>query len=432
MTIALTLTIITVVLIALFSGVEIAFLNANRLKIELKISQGGVVGKILNHFYSVPARFIATILIGNNLALVVYSLNFSDLMLPWLNSVGLKETPDPFPLFLAQTCLSTLFILITAEYLPKMLFRYNSELLIEYTAPVMQFFYYLLSPFVKISTSLSAFILSFIFKIRTALVENNLIFSKQDLSTIIQGKATEKNGKKPSATLPVDAEVFSKALSFNVIKVREFMVPRTEMVAMPLSSPIEDLKKRFIETELSRILIFDGTIDQIKGYVHSNSLFARPNTIQDILQTVLLVPESMAASTLFREFKLNHKTIAIVVDEFGGTSGLVTLEDLIEVVFGEIRDEFDDLETQSTHEEQIADNVFVFSSRLEVEYLNKTYNLNLPLGDYTTLGGLILQYFERVPAVSESMAIGNYVLTVAEACQNKVELVRIDVLEQDS
>ncbi|MCZ2357106.1 MAG: hemolysin family protein [Bacteroidia bacterium] len=430
MTSALILTLITTILIALFSGVEIAFLNANRLKIELKISQGGIIGRTLNVFYSMPSRFIATILIGNNLALVIYSLNFSDLLLPWLNSLGLHSSPDPFPLFLVQTCLSTLFILIIAEYLPKMLFRYNSEILLEYTAPVMQFFYYILSPFVRLSTGITSFILATIFKKQPTSAVNTLIFSKQDLNAIIQGDSTEKNGKNSTLQLPVDAEIFSKALSFNKIKVREFMVPRTEIVAISIHSTIEELHKSFIEFGVSRMLIFENSIDQIKGYIHSNSLFSNPNSIAEVLQTILLVPESMAASTLFREFKLNRKTIAVVVDEFGGTSGLVTLEDLIEVVFGEIRDEFDETtDEKNTREEKITENAFVFSSRLEIEYLNKKYNLQLPTGDYTTLGGLVFQYFERIPEVSASMTIGNYIITISEAHQNKVELVRLDILE---
>lgn len=430
MTSALILTLITTILIALFSGVEIAFLNANRLKIELKISQGGIIGRTLNVFYSMPSRFIATILIGNNLALVIYSLNFSDLLLPWLNSLGLHSSPDPFPLFLVQTCLSTLFILIIAEYLPKMLFRYNSEILLEYTAPVMQFFYYILSPFVRLSTGITSFILATIFKKQPTSAVNTLIFSRQDLNAIIQGDSTEKKGRNSTLQLPVDAEIFSKALSFNKIKVREFMIPRTEIVAISIHSTIEELHKSFIGFGVSRMLIFENSIDQIKGYIHSNSLFSNPNSIAEVLQTILLVPESMAASTLFREFKLNRKTIAVVVDEFGGTSGLVTLEDLIEVVFGEIRDEFDEAtDEKNTREEKITENAFVFSSRLEIEYLNKKYNLQLPTGDYTTLGGLVFQYFERIPEVSASMTIGNYIITISEAHQNKVELIRLDILE---
>lgn len=409
---------------ALFSGTEIAFVSINKLKIELKSAQDDKVGNRLSFFIKNTPRIITTILIGNNLALVLYGIYFAKVLNAVFITYGILDpTTSSFSALIIQTLVSTLIILFLGEYLPKAIFRLKADQIMfnNITTRFLQFFYFIFGPLVSLINGLSRFMLLRI--LRLEYEEEELVFGKEDLNHYIRESAAA-TGEDPGQ-LEIDTELFENAMDFNEVKVREFMVPRTEIEAIPLETSLEDLIDIFQDTGHSKILIYGESFDQMLGFVHSTTLFRRPENIQAVIQPLMTVPESMTADVLFAEFTKHRRTIALVVDEFGGTSGLVTVEDMVEEVFGEIEDEHDEPDEDELHAEQVDEKTWIMSARNDVDNVNEAFDLGLPEGDYTTLGGLIIHYAEAIPKEKDEILIGDYNFVILEATATKVDRVKI-------
>jgi putative hemolysin len=416
------LVICMVLLSAFFSGVEIAYFSANRLKIELRNKQGEFVAGILSRFIHKNSLFITTLLIGNNIALVVYGLALSRILEEPLHPLSTLD-PSGFLLLLIQTILSTAIILLFGEFLPKALFRRDPDRMLEVAALPMWLFSMVLYPLSRAVSGLSVAIMKYVLRIHTE--KESLVLGRTDLDHFIrQSLPGERNGNSEHNP-EIDTEAFNKALDFNKVRVKDIMVPRIDIVALPMESSIEQIKEKFLETELSRIVIYEETLDQVKGTVHSIELFKKPGSIPEILQPVLIVPETMPASLLLTEFTRNRKTTAIVVDEFGGTSGLVTVEDLVEEILGDIEDEHDEPGEEELIEKIESPGVWQLSARQPVDYLNEKYAFQIPEGDYTTLGGFIMHEAGHIPAKGETVVIEPFVFQILEADQNKLSLIRL-------
>jgi len=399
---------------ALFSGMEIAFVSANKLKIELDNKQGKYTAKILSSFLKHPAKFISTMLLGNNIALVVYSM----LMAHFIEPTILKYiTQNEFFILLIQTFISTLLVLFFAEFLPKALLRINPNRVLVLAAIPLKIIYIILYPFTYFTVGISNLILK-IFRVDTS--ESDLAFSKIDLEHFVMDiQERHEVGEE----IDSEIQIFKNALDFSDIKVRECMVPRTEITAMSIDSDLPDLKAKFIETGFSKILIYRESIDNIIGYVHSTELFNNPSSIKSILLPITIIPEAMSAQNMLEKSIKEKRNIAVVVDEFGGTSGILTIEDIIEEIFGEIEDEHD---KEELIERKIGEEEFQFSARIEIDYLNDKYNFNLPEGeDYETLAGLVIHFHEKIPEKGEVIYLDHYLLTVEDVSNNKIELISI-------
>ena len=385
--------------------------------------------KVLTRLTKRPSKFIATMLIGNNIALVVYGLFMGDLLMHWF--AGMQFSPNSFLAILltdfnlvVQTVISTLVILLTAEFLPKVLFQIYSNTLLRVLALPAYFFYLMFSVISDFVIWISDFILKVIFKTDGDHVQ--LAFSKIELGDYIseQMEAVEKEDEVDS-----EIQIFQNALEFSAVKAREVMVPRTEIAAVELHETPKNLAKLFTETGYSKILIFKDTIDNIIGYVHSYELFKKPKTVKSILLPVEFVPETMLINDILNVLTKKRKSIAVVLDEYGGTSGVMTVEDIVEVLFGEIEDEHD---STDLYEEQIDEDNFKFSGRLEVDYVNEQYNLELPESDeYETLGGLIINETGEIPEQDSEIKIDGYLFKVLEVSSNKIDLVSLELVEKD-
>ncbi len=405
---------------ALFSGIEIAFVSANRLKIELDKNKGVFSAKILSNFLKRPAKFIGAMLLGNNVALVIYSI----IMAKFLEPVIVEHiASNEFVILLMQTIISTMAVLFFAEFLPKTLFRINPNKVLSIAAIPLIITYYTIYPFTYFTVGISNLILR-LFKVDTS--ESDLAFSKIDLEDFVANiQERQEEGKE----IDSEIQIFKNALGFSDVKVKECMVPRTEITAMEVESSIEELRQKFIETGLSKILIFRNSIDNIIGYTHSKELFKKPASIKSILLPVSIVPEVMSANELLKKSLKERRSIAVVVDEFGGTSGILTIEDIIEEIFGEIVDEHD---TEEFTEEKINENTFQFSARIEIDYINEKYKLNLPeLEEYETLGGYIINIHESIPEKAEIIRSENFVFTIDEVSENKIELITVERIDRD-
>ena len=398
---------ICILLSAFFSGMEIAFVSANKLKVELDKQSGKIYSKLLEGVLQSPARFIATMLVGNNIALVVYGVMMAKLLAPFIADY----TQSGFVVLLFQTIISTLIILVTAEFLPKVFFRINPNQFLKVFAFPLFLFYYLLWPIVRITIVLSKLGLKII---GAPLEEEDAAFKKVDLEDYL--KSSVKSEQED-----VEVQMLQNALDFSNIKVRECMVPRTEIIAVELDQSIEELAKIFIETKLSKVLIYKGNIDRLIGYAHSLEIFNNPQSIRSILRPIPFVPESMLANELLETFSKERKAVAAVVDEFGGTSGMVTVEDVMEEIFGEIEDEHD---KEVSVEEVLSENNLRLSARLEVDYLNQKYELDLPVSEaYETLGGLLIDQFESIPNEGAQITIGKYSFTIEKSSETHTELI---------
>ncbi|MDT0620034.1 hemolysin family protein [Croceitalea vernalis] len=426
---AVLIIILSLLFSAFFSGMEIAFVSANRIHIELEKKQEGFLAKVLTWLTKKPSKFIATMLIGNNIALVVYGLFMGDLLMKWfvqflptdLSFINLLLTD--FSL-LSQTLISTMVILLTAEFLPKVLFQIYSNTLLKFFAVPAYVFYMLFYPISWFVIKVSDFILRTFFK--TEGDEVQLAFTKIELGDYI----TEQMESVEEEDI-VDSEIqlFQNALEFSEVKAREVMVPRTEIIAVELNDTPKNLTKLFTETGLSKILVYKETIDDIIGYVHSYELFKKPRSIKSILLPVEFVPETMLVHDILNVLTKRRKSMAVVLDEYGGTSGIMTVEDIVEELFGEIEDEHD---TTNLDEEQLSDNVFKFSARLEVDYLNENYKLELPEGDdFETLGGLIMSHTAEIPEQNEEIKVDNFLFHILEVSNNKIDLVRLHRLDSE-
>ncbi len=413
---------------AFFSGMEIAFISSNKIHIEIEKKQEGFLAKILARLTKKPSKFIATMLIGNNIALVVYGLFMGELLMNWF--VGLASTSNSFVQLLltdfsliAQTIMSTIIILLTAEFLPKVLFQIYSNTLLKVLALPAYIFYVLFSLISDFIIKISDFVLKTLFK--TDGDEVQLAFSKVELGDYIaeQMETVEKEDEVDS-----EIQMFQNALEFAEVKAREVMVPRTEITAVELHETPKSLTKLFTDTGYSKILIFKDTVDNIIGYVHSYELFKKPKTVKSILLPVEFVPETMLIHDILNILTKKRKSIAVVLDEYGGTSGIMTVEDIVEELFGEIEDEHD-----STYliEEQVDKVTYKFSARLEVDYINENYKLELPETDeYETLGGFIVNETGEIPEQDSEIEIGNFRFTIMEVSNTKIDLVTLKVLEK--
>ncbi len=412
---------------AFFSGMEIAFISANRIHIEIEKKQKGFFAKILARLTKKPSKFIATMLIGNNIALVIYGIFMGDYLTDWL--LGVSASSDlvivgylsEFSL-LVKTVISTIIILLTAEFLPKVLFQIYSNTLLKVLAFPAYIFYLLFSLISDFVIKISDFILKAFFK--TEGDEVQLAFSKMELGDYIteQMEAVEEEDEVDS-----EIQIFQNALEFSAVKAREVMVPRTEITAVELHETPKILTKLFTDTGYSKILIFKDTVDNIIGYVHSYEMFKKPKTIKSILRPVEFVPETMLIHDILNILTKKRKSIAVVLDEYGGTSGIMTVEDIVEELFGEIEDEHD---TTDLIEDQVNETTFTFSARLEVDYVNESYRLELPEGDeYETLGGLIVNETGEIPEQGTEITLGIFRFSILEVSNTKIDLVKLEVMQ---
>ena len=402
----------TLVLSAFFSGFEIAYVSSNKVHLEILKKQEGVIANVLTKLTRKPSKLLATMLVGNNVALVVYGFEMGKVMTVLL--------PPFFQNVLWHTIISTLIILITAEFMPKVFFQIYANQLLKVFAIPAYFFYLLFYPFSSFVMWISDFVLRVFFKTKGDYVP--LSFSKVELVDYIS-EQMENAPKKEE----VDSEVqmFQNALEFSGVKAREIMIPRTEIVAVELNESIENLIATFVSSGFSKILIYNENIDDILGYVHSFDMFKKPKTIKEVLIPIVNIPETIQINEVLNILTRKRKSMAVVLDEYGGTSGIVTLEDIVEELFGEIEDEHD---KDKFIEEQISDTEYLFSARLEVEYLNETYHLDIPESEeYETLGGFIVLYNEGIPTQGEVIEIPPFTFTIEACSQTKIETVKLTV-----
>ncbi len=414
---------------AFFSGMEIAFISANKIHIEIEKKQEGFLAKVLTRLTKKPSKFIATMLIGNNIALVIYGFFMGDLLMLWFQSMlpvsnsFLNLMLTDFSL-LVQTIISTLIILLTAEFLPKVLFQIYANTLLKLLAIPAYLFYLVFSVISDFVIWISDFILKTLFK--TDGDEVQLSFSKIELGDYIneQMETVEEEDEVDS-----EIQIFQKALEFSAVKAREVMVPRTEISAVEIHETPKNLAKLFTETGLSKIPIYKDSIDNVIGYVHSYELFKKPKTIKSILLPVEFVPETMLIQDILNILTKKRKSIAVVLDEYGGTSGLMTVEDIVEELFGEIEDEHD---STDLIEEQVDDGTYKLSARLEVDYLNEIYKFDLPESDeYETLGGLIINERGEIPEQDSKILIDKFQFTILEVSSTKIDLVTLQIVEKE-
>ncbi|MBN1251081.1 MAG: HlyC/CorC family transporter [Bacteroidales bacterium] len=410
--------LLTLIFSAFFSGMEIAFVSSNKLRIELDKKQGTFPSGIIAVFIKNPGQYISTMLVGNNIALVIYGILMAFELTPFLNYITSSETA----ILILQTIISTFIILVTAEFLPKTIFRINPNKVLNFFAVPLVFFYYLLFPVTKLTVIFSAFIMKVFFKVEINKTQEQIVFGKIDLDHIID---QSKQENRQDTEIEHDIKLFQNALDFSKIKLRECIVPRNELLAIEINESIEKLKQKFIETGYSKILIFEETIDNIIGYVQSSDLFQKPENINSMLKELLIVPETMPAHKLLNSFMKEHKSIALVVDEFGGTSGIVTIEDIMEEIFGEIEDEHDSIELI---DEQINEHEFIFSGRIEIDYINEKYNLSIPESDdYETIAGFILTNHEEIPIEKDVIIIDKFEFEILNVDTPKIELLKLKV-----
>jgi len=407
--------LLSIIASAFFSGMEIAFVSANKIQIEIEKQQETLISKILAKFTRNPSSFITTMLIGNNIAIVIYGYFMGDLLIKYIAPF----IPSSFILLLAQTFISTIIILVTAEFLPKAIFRIFANEVLNFLAIPAYFFYvlfYVLSVFVS---SISNFILKTFFNTHKDEVSQE--FSKKELGHYI----SEQLETNKDEEIDSEIQIFQNALEFHNVRAREIMVPRTEIVALEVHDSLEKLKNIFVETGFSKIIIYKNSLDNIIGYVAAFDLFKSHKSIRNMLRLIEYVPESMTIKKILETLSKKKKSVAIVLDEYGGTSGLITKEDIIEELFGEIEDEHDNIELT---EQQINKREYLFSARLEIDYLNEKYDINLPKEDaYETLGGFIVNHTENIPQLDEVIRIENFEITIKKGSSSKIEEVYLKI-----
>ncbi|MCM5662626.1 hemolysin family protein [Galbibacter mesophilus] len=424
MQIAIIVIIISLLLSAFFSGMEIAYVSSNKIHIEIEKKQDGLLAKVLTKLTRKPSKFIATMLVGNNIALVVYGIYMGDLLIDYLYPAFVGADSLPFDVILVQTVISTLVILITAEFLPKVFFQIYANTLLKFFAVPAYIFYVLFSFVSSFIIWISDLVLRVFFKTEGDDVQ--LAFSKVELGDYI---SEQMEAADEEDNLDSEIQLFQNALEFAEVKAREVMIPRTEITGVEFDESLSELNKIFTETGYSKILIYKDSIDDIIGYVHSFDLFKNPADIKSVMMPVEYVPETMLISDVLEVLTKKRKSIAVVLDEYGGTSGIMTVEDIVEELFGEIEDEHDSVELI---EEQLSEKEFKFSARLEVDYLNEEYKLDLPEGEnYETLGGLIVNKIGEIPPKGEVVMIDNYQFTVLEVSNTKIDLLALKVLATD-
>ncbi|WP_378186435.1 hemolysin family protein [Aquimarina sp. W85] len=415
--------IISLILSAFFSGMEIAYVSSNKIHIEIEKKQGGFLANILARLTKKPSKFIATMLVGNNIALVIYGFYMGDLLVQLLVEFYPQIAGGGLSL-LIQTVLSTLVILLTAEFLPKVFFQIYANFFLKLLSFPAYIFYVLFSPISTFIIWVSDFVLKNFLK--TDGDEVQLAFSKTELGDYIteQMEAVEAHDEIDS-----EIQIFQNALEFSEVKSREVMIPRTEVVAVDKSKAVDEVNTIFVETGLSKILVYNETIDDIIGYVHSFELFKKPTSLRSILMPVVFVPETMFVKDVLNLLTKKHKSMAVVIDEYGGTSGIITVEDIVEELFGEIEDEHDSV---ALIEEKLDADRYRFSARMEVDYINETYKINLPVSDnYETLGGMIVDHTQEIPQQGDEIMLGGFKLYIVETSTTKIEIVELQCIHED-
>jgi CBS domain containing-hemolysin-like protein len=404
---------------AFFAGMEIAFVTSNKLRIELDRKQGVFGSGIIRIFTSNPGQYIATMLIGNTIGLVVYGLVISKMLTPLIASFA----GSAILTLILQTIISTAIILFVGEFLPKAVFLINPNFFLKSLSFPTIFFFYLFYPVSKFTFIVSNYFIRIFFGIREGESSpENVVFSKVDLDHFVN---LSKQSSEKTESDHNNIKIFQNALDFSQVKLRECMVPRTEIEAIEINGSVEKLREKFIETRYSRIFIYEGTIDHITGYFELKDLYKNPAEIRSGIKKLTIVPETMPASRLLKLFAVEKRKVALVVDEFGGTSGMVTLEDVLEEIVGDIEDEHD---INEFTEKVISSNEFIFSGRLETDYLNEKYHLDLPEeDDYETLAGMILFYHGSIPVNNEIIRIGKLVIKVVKATTTRLELVNVKI-----
>lgn len=416
--------VITLVFSAFFSGIEIAYISANKLQIELQKKQGLWTGKIVSKFINKPGQFIGTTLIGNTIMLVLYGIFMAFLLDAPLRRLLPEPLVNEAVILFAQTILSTLLVLITGEFLPKSIFLLDPNRMLNFFALPFLIIYSGMYPIVWLIVGLSKGFITQV--LRLDYNEEKPVFTITDLNSFIKDQM--RQNRNPG-DVEVDSKIFDNAIEFKTVRVRECMIPRTDIVAVEVSDSIDELRKIFEESGHSKVVIYRESIDEVIGYCHQLELFKKPKSIEDILTPILIAPESALANELLIQFIQERKSLALVVDEFGGTSGLVSMEDLIEEIFGEIDDEYDN---EALTEQIIGEQEFLLSARLEIDYVNDKYGWELPYGDFETLSGFILSQTENLPNIGETITYGRFTFTIVSKQAHRIETVRLKINDSDN
>lgn len=419
----LAIVILTLLLSAYFTGIETAYVNANKLKIEVDRSQGFFPARLLSTMVRRPSRFLGIMLLGNNIVLVMYGIAMALLLAEPLQRNLPQGLQHDVIILVLQTLLASLLVLFLAEFLPRILFRIRPNGILTALVIPTQLIFWILYPLIMIFTGLSELILRRIFRMNLQGGEYN--FSAVDLDAFVREFAPD-DAEEPEISQEI--QMFQNAIEFRTVKLRECMVPRTEIVALEEDEPLEDLRGKFISSGFSRIMVYRESIDQIIGYVHTFDLFRNPSELRKILKPVPIFPETMPANKALAELLRGRRSLGVVVDEFGGTSGMVTTEDLMEEIFGEIADEYD---VEELTEKQLSENEFLFSGRLEIDYLNNEYPLDIPESEqYETLAGFILSHSQSIPRSGEQIDAGRFEITITHASNNRIDQVRLRLKEE--
>ena len=397
-----------------FAGIEMAFYSANRLSIEIKKNQSGTAGKILAAFVDTPAGFLGTTLIGFNIFLVFFALQISSVLFPIWHYLNVGSD---IVRILVEIAIATLVVLIFAEFIPRAIFRARSNFLLNRLAHVIHFFYQMFYPLAQLFIGLAEWMLKYIFNVRVD--KAKAPFKRSDLKNLFDQTMDEEKQE-------LNTQLLENAQELPKIKIRQCLVPRKEIIGIEKNSSIEEVKKKFVETKLSKLLVYENNIDHITGYIHQLDLFNNPPDIPSLLLPIPAVPESMSASDLINKFIRERKSIAWVVDEFGGTAGIITLEDVLEELFGEIEDEYD---IDEFIEKQIAENEYIFSGRMELDYLEEKYNLVFPEHEFETLSGYIINYHETIPRQKERIIINDYEFEIISVSDTRIETVKLKNLK---
>ncbi len=415
--------LISLLLSAFFSGMEIAFLSSNKFRLELEKKQGTFTSKITSVFTKNPGQYIATMLVGNNIALVIYGITMAIILEPHVR----KFVGSEVSVFILQTLIATILILITAEFIPKAIFRLKPNLILNTLSLPVMVFYILFYPVSKSIIWIGNLLMKYVFGTDVSNDDNKNVFGKIDLDHFI--KETQ-NEFKEEDNLKHDIKLFQNALDFSTVKLRECMIPRPEIIAFDIDTPLEEVKQTFIETGYARILIYKNSIDNITGYINSKDFFKNPENIRSMLKHIIIVPETMVAHKLLSLFIKEKKSVAVVVDEFGGTAGMVTIEDVMEEIFGEIEDEHDTIDLE---EKRLTENEYLFSGRFEIDYLNEKYNFGIPKeDDYETLAGFIIYHHESIPKINQKVVIDPFVFKIVKMSKTRIELVNMKITDNNS
>lgn len=421
--------VVTLFFSALCSGLEIAFNSINRLQLEVELTKNSYSAKLIGLFFKNQSRFITSLLLGNNIALIVYGMSMSQLLdapvVHWLQAISLN---NDFMILLVKTILSTLLVLLVGEFLPKMLFRINPNAILSFFAFPTFLCYCLLYPLILIYTGISEFIIRYMLRLKVDSEEYK--FSTVDLNDFI---AEYADTPEADEDMQQEIQLFQNVMEFRSVKLRECMGPRNEIESVKLTDDIDTVKARFEETKHSKLIVIGESIDDIVGYVHLNDVVRvmaehRNVTMKDLVRRIDFFPETYTADRLLKHFIQKRQGVAAVVDEFGGTAGIVTMEDVVEEIFGEIDDEYD---VEDEVEKTVDDNTFVFSARLEIDYLNDTYKLDLPVSDdYETLAGMVLHYCESIPEQGKELTIGKYRVKILKASHMKLDEVELKIINK--